>query len=96
MVLIAQAQQILMLFLTKLDAMALLQMFMGSKTQENVMLKTRKGFVRVAVEEGLDGGIVPVYHFGNSQASSVPSNDAPTQRVNQMLNILPFRVPSHD
>ena len=42
-------------------------MFMGSKVQENVMLKTRKGFVRVAVEEGLDGGIVPVYHFGNSQ-----------------------------
>jgi hypothetical protein len=23
--------------------------------------------VQVAVEEGLDGGIVPVYHFGNTQ-----------------------------
>ena len=46
-------------------------MFMGSKTQENVMLKTRKGFVRVAVEEGLDGGVVPVYHFGNSQARPI-------------------------
>jgi hypothetical protein len=31
------------------------------------MLANRKGFVRVAVEEGLDGGIVPVYHFGNTQ-----------------------------
>jgi hypothetical protein len=25
------------------------------------------GFVRVAVEEGLDGGIVPVYHSGNTE-----------------------------
>lgn len=30
------------------------------------MLKSRKGFVRVAVEEGIDGGLVPVYHFGNT------------------------------
>jgi hypothetical protein len=33
---------------------------------ENVMVRTRKGFVRVAVEEGIDGGIVPIYHMGNS------------------------------
>ncbi len=32
-----------------------------------IMLKDRKGFVRVAVEEGVDGGIVPVFHFGNSR-----------------------------
>lgn len=31
------------------------------------MLRDRKGFVRVAVQEGVDGGIVPVYHFGNSR-----------------------------
>ena len=31
------------------------------------MLKDRKGFVRIAVEEGIDGGIVPVYHFGNTK-----------------------------
>lgn len=37
------------------------------RTIEQIMLKDRKGFVRVAVEEGVDGGIVPVYHFGNSQ-----------------------------
>lgn len=31
------------------------------------MLRDRKGFVKIAVEEGLDGGIIPVYHFGNTQ-----------------------------
>ena len=31
------------------------------------MLRERKGFVRVAVEQGLDGGLIPVYHFGNTQ-----------------------------
>jgi hypothetical protein len=25
------------------------------------------GFVKIAVETGLDGGIIPVYHFGNTQ-----------------------------
>ena len=40
------------------------EMFMGSPTEERIMLLTRKGFVRVAVEEGAD--IVPVFHFGNS------------------------------
>ncbi|KAG2439722.1 hypothetical protein HYH02_010600 [Chlamydomonas schloesseri] len=43
------------------------EMYMQSRTKEQIMLKDRKGFVRVAVEEGVDGGIVPVYHFGNSQ-----------------------------
>lgn len=33
---------------------------------ERIMLRKRKGFVRVAVEVGVDG-IVPVYHFGNTQ-----------------------------
>lgn len=31
------------------------------------MLLNRKGFVKIAVEQGLDGGIIPVYHFGNTQ-----------------------------
>ena len=44
-----------------------MQMFMCNRSQENVVLRARKGFVRAAVEEGLDGGIVPVFHFGNSQ-----------------------------
>jgi len=35
--------------------------------KERIILKDRKGFVRIAVEEGLHGGIVPVYHFGNTQ-----------------------------
>ena len=43
-------------------------MFMGGSNtdRERVMLQSRKGFIRVAVEEGLDGGLVPVYHYGNS------------------------------
>jgi hypothetical protein len=31
------------------------------------MLLNRKGFVKIAVESGLDGGIIPVYHYGNTQ-----------------------------
>lgn len=31
------------------------------------MLLNRKGFVKIAVEQGLDGGIIPVYHYGNTQ-----------------------------
>jgi 2-acylglycerol O-acyltransferase 2 len=42
------------------------EMFMQHPHKERVLLKTRKGFVRVAIETGADG-IVPVYHFGNSQ-----------------------------
>jgi hypothetical protein len=34
------------------------------------MLLNRKGFVRIAVEQGLDGGIIPVYHYGNTQVRS--------------------------
>lgn len=32
------------------------------------MLRTRRGFARVALEEQIDG-IVPVYHYGNSQVT---------------------------
>ena len=39
---------------------------MQDSRKERIKLKTRKGFVRVAVEHGLDGGLVPVYHFGNT------------------------------
>ena len=40
---------------------------MQHRRRERIVLRDRKGFVRIAVEEGLDGGIVPVYHFGNTQ-----------------------------
>jgi 2-acylglycerol O-acyltransferase 2 len=45
----------------------LLLLYTQHPHKERIMLANRKGFVRVAVEEGLDGGIVPVYHFGNTQ-----------------------------
>jgi 2-acylglycerol O-acyltransferase 2 len=35
--------------------------------KERIKLLDRKGFVRIAVEQGLEGGIIPVYHFGNTQ-----------------------------
>jgi hypothetical protein len=37
------------------------------KRKERIMLLNRKGFVKIAVEQGLDGGIIPVYHLGNTQ-----------------------------
>ncbi|GLI66396.1 hypothetical protein VaNZ11_010188 [Volvox africanus] len=43
------------------------EMYMQDNRKEQIMLRDRKGFVRVAVKEGVDGGIVPVYHFGNSR-----------------------------
>ncbi|GLC45911.1 hypothetical protein PLESTF_000711500 [Pleodorina starrii] len=43
------------------------EMYMVNKHKEQIMVRDRKGFVRVAVEEGVDGGIVPVFHFGNSR-----------------------------
>jgi 2-acylglycerol O-acyltransferase 2 len=42
-------------------------MYMQHPRKERIKLKERKGFVRIAVECGLDGGIIPVYHFGNTQ-----------------------------
>uniref|UniRef100_A0A7S0YRY4 Acyltransferase n=1 Tax=Polytomella parva TaxID=51329 RepID=A0A7S0YRY4_9CHLO len=42
------------------------EMYMQREDREQIKLRDRKGFVRVAVESGSDG-IVPVYHFGNSQ-----------------------------
>lgn len=36
-------------------------------SKERIMLRRRKGFVRVAVETGTS--IVPVYHFGCTQVS---------------------------
>jgi hypothetical protein len=41
--------------------------FLQHKRKERIMLLNRKGFVRIAVEQGLDGGIIPVYHYGNTQ-----------------------------
>lgn len=35
---------------------------------DHIYIRNRKGFVAVAVEEGVD--IVPVYHFGNTQCLS--------------------------
>jgi diacylglycerol O-acyltransferase 2, plant len=42
------------------------EMFMQHPFKERVKVRNRKGFVRMAIETGADG-IVPVYHFGNSQ-----------------------------
>lgn len=43
------------------------EMYMQHKRKERIKLLDRKGFVKIAVEQGLDGGIIPVYHFGNTQ-----------------------------
>jgi diacylglycerol O-acyltransferase 2, plant len=41
------------------------EMYHQYPDKEVVKLQGRRGFVKVAVEEGRD--IVPVYHFGNTQ-----------------------------
>ena len=38
------------------------EMYMQHARRERIVLRNRKGFVRIAVEQGLDGGIIPVYH----------------------------------
>eukprot|EP00882_Tetradesmus_deserticola_P018110 GHRQ01019435.1.p1 GENE.GHRQ01019435.1~~GHRQ01019435.1.p1 ORF type:complete len:285 (+),score=101.13 GHRQ01019435.1:382-1236(+) len=43
------------------------EMYMQHKRKERIKLLERKGFVKIAVEAGVDGGIIPVYHFGNTQ-----------------------------
>ncbi|KAL6760872.1 diacylglycerol acyltransferase [Haematococcus lacustris] len=43
------------------------EMYMCNPKKERIKMLGRKGFVRIALEEQVDG-IVPVYYFGNSQA----------------------------
>jgi len=44
------------------------EMFMMRPEREQIMLKKRKGIVRIAVQTGTD--IIPVYHFGNTKVLS--------------------------
>ena len=41
-------------------------MYMLDSKKERVLLKTRKGYAKIAIEDGAHG-IVPVYYFGNSR-----------------------------
>lgn len=45
------------------------EMFMQYDDKEQVLLANRKGFIRMALANGVD--IVPVYHFGNSRVLSI-------------------------
>ncbi|GMH39682.1 hypothetical protein BSKO_07580 [Bryopsis sp. KO-2023] len=45
------------------------EMFMQYKDKEQVLLASRKGFIKMALQNGVD--IVPVYHFGNSRVLSI-------------------------
>lgn len=42
------------------------EMYMADPCRERIKLRSRRGFVKIAVEEGIDG-IVPVYYFGQSR-----------------------------
>lgn len=45
------------------------EMFMQYEDKEQVLLASRKGFIKMALSNGVD--IVPVYHFGNSRVLSI-------------------------
>lgn len=47
----------------------LAELFLTSETEERLYLKKRKGFIKLALSEGVD--IVPVYLFGNTSVLSV-------------------------
>jgi 2-acylglycerol O-acyltransferase 2 len=44
------------------------EMYLASADADYIFITNRKGFIRMAVEQGVD--IIPVYHFGNTQLFS--------------------------
>lgn len=46
----------------------MLLLYSAGGSDDHIYIRSRKGFVSVAVQEGVD--IVPVYHFGNTQILS--------------------------
>jgi hypothetical protein len=49
------------------------ELFLTCETKERLYLKKRKGFIKLALTEGVD--IVPIYLFGNTSVLSVLKND---------------------
>jgi 2-acylglycerol O-acyltransferase 2 len=45
------------------------ELFLSSVTEETLYLKKRKGFIKLALQEGVD--VVPIYFFGNTTILSV-------------------------
>lgn len=45
------------------------EMFLSTPKEERVFLKSRKGFIKLAIQQGCD--LVPCYHFGNTQILSM-------------------------
>ncbi len=48
------------------------ELFLSSAREERLFLKNRKGFIKLALSEGLD--VVPLYFFGNTAVLSVAKN----------------------
>lgn len=48
------------------------ELFLSSETRERLYLKKRKGFIKLALQQGVD--VVPVYLFGNTNVLSVWKN----------------------
>jgi hypothetical protein len=49
------------------------ELFLSSKVEERIYLKKRKGFIKLAMQEGVD--VIPVYLFGNTAVLSVLTNN---------------------
>lgn len=48
------------------------ELFLCSEEEERLFLKSRKGFIKLALREGAD--IVPIYCFGNTTVLTIPKN----------------------
>jgi 2-acylglycerol O-acyltransferase 2 len=49
------------------------ELFKSSRKEERLYIKSRKGFIKVAMREGVD--IIPVYLFGNTSCLTVLKNN---------------------
>jgi len=61
------------------------EMFMVDKEKERIYFKKRYGYIKVALEKGVD--MLPVYHFGNSQVLSILGRTGLLKYVSRKLKV---------
>ena len=51
------------------------ELFLCDEKEERLFVKKRKGFIKVALQSGVD--VIPVYLFGNTQVGTTSNNRFP-------------------